>query len=224
MGWLEYLFPRFCLSCDSEGDFLCERCLKKIQLHGIFACPVCHKPTGFGVACVSCRPHSSLDALISLAVYEEKKPIGRLVHGLKYQYIEWLAGLFPVFFERFLLDHKLILSISDMVVPVPLHGRRFAERGFNQADLIALALGKVAHLPISSALSRIRYTRHQARLPKHERTDNVANAFVSTLSASGKRCILVDDVFTTGATMQECAKVLKSTGALEVIGVVLARG
>jgi len=115
----------------------------------------------------------------------------------------------------------------DMIIPVPLHKKRYAERGFNQATLLARELKKVIQVPVKTKrLARAKNTPHQARLNREGRLKNVENAFriLSPEKIQGKQILLVDDVYTTGATMQTCAEVLLEAGAKDVYGWTLARG
>jgi ComF family protein len=109
---------------------------------------------------------------------------------------------------------------------VPLHSARLREREFNQADVLARLLARRAGAPVLAALRRIRYTTTQTRLDREERMQNLRNAFRvrQTSRVSGSHLILVDDVFTTGSTVEECARVLKRAGAASVRVVTVARG
>ncbi|MCC7538536.1 MAG: ComF family protein, partial [Deltaproteobacteria bacterium] len=115
----------------------------------------------------------------------------------------------------------------DLVVPVPLHRTRLVERGFDQAVLIARPLARALARPlVARALSRIRATAPQSSLDARARAENVAGAFVPTSSGRralpGRRVLLVDDVRTTGATLDECARVARDAGAIEVLALALA--
>jgi ComF family protein len=118
-----------------------------------------------------------------------------------------------------------ILEASDLIMGVPLHPDRAAERGFNQADLLAGALGAGSSLPVSRDLVRTRFTRSQTNLSARERRHNVARAFAVRRGASLKNAavVLVDDVTTTGATIRECASTLLSSGVREVRSLTVAR-
>jgi ComF family protein len=114
----------------------------------------------------------------------------------------------------------------DLLVPVPLHRQRLRERGFNQSLLLARRIAQVHSLPVdATTLQRVRYTQPQTELSGPERRKNIRQAFAvaRTTSISGKRVLLIDDVFTTGATVQECAKTLLKAGAKRVDVLTLAR-
>ncbi len=123
-------------------------------------------------------------------------------------------------------DREFLFSEFDLLVPVPLHRQRLRDRGFNQSLLLARRIAKIHSLPVdTAALQRIRHTQPQTELSGPERRKNIRQAFAvsRTGSISGKRVLLIDDVFTTGATVQECAKTLLRAGAQQVDVLTLAR-
>ncbi len=141
-----------------------------------------------------------------------------LVHALKYRgYSRVVEKVMAPLMARSLNGEKY-----DGVVPVPLHRARLARRGFNQAELMARAVAGRIGAPISVKLRAVRRTRDQVELSAGERRENVAGAFEARGSLAG-RILLVDDVFTTGATLSECAGVLRRAGAGEVHALTLCR-
>jgi ComF family protein len=122
-------------------------------------------------------------------------------------------------------DDRLRGRQFDLIVPVPLHPARQRERGFNQASLLAELLARQSSIPLKPLLERIRYTNTQTALDRSERMENLHNAFRlrKNVDVRGLRVLLVDDVLTTGSTMNECARVLKRAGALSVYGATAAR-
>jgi ComF family protein len=150
--------------------------------------------------------------------------VRKAVHELKYRYARargpFLAALIYRAIERRPLR-------ADLLVPVPLSDARRRERGYNQAELIAIALADQTGLAVGAcALRRIRETRPQVGLTADQRRTNVAGAFACSEhdAVMGKFVLLVDDVATTGATLRACAEPLKAAGARRVLGVVVARG
>jgi len=114
---------------------------------------------------------------------------------------------------------------SDFLIPVPLHKSRYRERGFNQSEIVAEEISKIAGLPLlKNALIRKKNTKDQTNLSFQQREENVKGAFVVTQPEiiNGKRIVLVDDVITTGATLSECARTLKQAGAEKILGMTIA--
>jgi len=222
----DYIFPIFCLGCNREGFWLCEDCLQKIDISGVFCCPACHKDTTGGFCCEPCKKEFGLDAEVAITPYKEESLVGKLISVLKYQYAEEVKIVFAALIKRFILSHPEVFIATDFIIPVPLHKKRFAERGYNQAEIIARALAEELNLPMLSALERRRPTKQQAKLKREERLVNLKEDFCLTngVDLAGKRVVLVDDVYTTGSTMAECAEVLKKAGAIEVKGFSVARG
>ncbi len=223
----ESLFPVFCLECGKEGDWWCKDCLKKEKV-GIFCCPVCHKETANGKTCLECQAATFLDGMVAVFNYEDSSPVSQLVHHFKYSFavdiqLLWakvIAISFSSIFQSLVQDR--------LVVPVPLYSKRKRERGFNQSEIIARIIkenGQTCGVEYGEYLQRTKPTTQQVKLTKEERERNVYNAFsIIPTALHKKQIVLVDDVFTTGATMNECARVLKENGAQEVWGFALARG
>jgi len=219
----DILFPLFCLTCAAEGDVLCSECILHIEMKGIFGCPVCAMEGQNGNVCETCKGESFLDSQISLFEYEEHAPVALLLHALKYNYIEEATRVMQKFFHIFFEKQSSLFQNVDCLLPVPLHPRRFAERGFNQCEKIAQCVQKELGLPIQNNLKRVSFLRPQVGLSLEERKKNVHQAFSLQHSVLGKRIVLIDDVYTTGSTMQECARVLKENGADRVEGFTFAR-
>ncbi len=219
-----YVFPTFCLDCSQEGFWLCDDCYKKLDLSGRFFCPVCHAPTCDGCCCVDCKTNSYLDQEIAILKYSDQEIIGQVIHNLKYNYAEDLQVLLQNIIKDFIKFKPELFKSINQIIPVPLHPRRFAERGFNQAEIIAQILSQELFVPINKNLKRIKYTKQQAKLDKKEREENIEKAFIFSDDIVPRVVIVVDDVFTTGSTMQACAQVLKERGVEKIIGFTLARG
>ena len=207
-----------CALCGARGglELLCEGCaagLPELPEH----CPRCALPSPSGSLCGSCLaapPH--FDETTALWLYEF--PCDRLVQALKYR--AWL-GLASFFARRLA---PLAPRAVDLLVPMPLHPERLAQRGFNQALEIARSLAARTGVAIEPrAVHRARNTVPQTELPYDERAKNIRGAFASRLDLSGKTIAVVDDVMTTGATLNELAMVLKRSGAARVHNLVVAR-
>jgi ComF family protein len=222
----DYIFPIFCLGCDKEGVWLCEDCETKIDTGGVFCCPVCHKNTDYGFCCESCVKEFNLDAEVAITLYQEASLIGKIIEALKYQYAEEVKIVFASLIKKFIAKHPEFFKEIDAIIPVPLHKKRFAERGYNQAEIIAKILARELNLPVSHGLERYRPTRQQAKLRREERLVNLKDAFrlLVGVELAGKKVLLIDDVYTTGSTMSECAGALKKAGVAQVWGFSVARG
>ena len=209
-------FGQDCALCGAESGTgpLCGACtasLPELQEH----CPRCALPSPSGSLCGACLASPPyFDGTQALWLYEF--PCDRLVQALKYR--AWLA-LAPFFGGR--LASRPLPAI-DLVVPMPLHPDRLAQRGFNQAVEIARSLAKRVRLAPRCA-RRIKDTTAQTELPYEERARNVRGAFACDLDLTGQSIAVVDDVMTTGATLNELARVLKRAGAARIENLVVAR-
>lgn len=217
---LDIIFPKFCVYCKKEGDFLCLSCFKKIIKIQISQCPFCSKISPFGKLCPSCRRKNYLTGVVVAGYFEG--PLQKAIYAFKYEKISPLS-----FILSFLLKEKLEnFPRKDFVLTfVPLHFKRENERGFNQSQLLAENLSLIFKKPCLDLLKRQKQTRPQVELNRKKRQENIKNAFVfkgNPADIKGKIVLVVDDVFTTGATLNECAKILRENGAREVWGVVLA--
>lgn len=219
----DILFPLFCVGCEKEGEVLCEECVLHIKSKKISCCPVCAKETGGGVPCSSCHSFSFLDSELSVLEYKDHEPVARLIHELKYNSLEDVKFAIQKILFNFFSSNSFFETSFDSVIAIPLHKKRFAERGFNQSDCIAEAVSQHLHIPVDSSLHRVRFTRPQVGLSGEQRQKNIQGAFQGGESLRGKKVLIVDDVFTTGSTLQECAKALKASGVAEVHGFTLAR-
>ena len=152
--------------------------------------------------------------------------VREFIHRFKYDHERFLRQPLAAWLADALDDARLRGQPIDAIVPVPLHSTRLRERGFNQALLLAERLSARAAVPLLDGLVRTRYTTTQTRLDRQERMDNLRNAFRVRQSAAvqNRHLLLVDDVFTTGSTVDECARVLRLAGASSVRVATVARG
>lgn len=199
---LDLLFPIHCTGCNTEGAWLCDKCEKEIPEH-----PGMKPPK-----------KSYLDAVI-IKTYYAHKPIQKLIRLLKFSYIKNIATTLGK-----ILKTKTKNIQPDIITFVPLHRIRKNERGFNQAEEIAKHLSKKLDVPIQKTIKRTRNTRPQTETAKSIRKANLHKAFTLERETviKNKNVLIVDDVYTTGATLSECAKVLKQHGAKKVIGMCIA--
>lgn len=223
---LDFLLPRVCCGCHEPGAFLCTRCLQGIAMPTDFFCPRCLQPSHLGYPCVRCAGRSSLNRLLVAGAYRDVA-LRRAVETFKYHGVGSLATPLAACLERYLENVQNTAGDAlkfDAIVPVPLHRRRYLWRGYNQAQLLAQQLSRHYGWPLREGeLMRRRYTRPQVELPGARRANNMRSAFAVTAQFSGD-ILLVDDVVTTGSTLQECARELKLAGARSVTALALAHG
>lgn len=216
----ERLMPSSCLLCgeDSGGPLLCTNCNNDLPaLPADRLCPRCALPTTHGEHCGAClkeAPHYTR----ALTLWTYEFPVDRIIHALKYQHrlavADWLGEQLA---ER-------LTPAGQTLLPMPLHTERLRERGFNQAGEIARSISRRTGLPYQpELLHRQRPTRPQADLLPGERQRNVRGAFACSGDIAGRDIVLVDDVMTTGASANECARILRLHGAGEITLLVAAR-
>ncbi|MDD4607451.1 MAG: ComF family protein [Patescibacteria group bacterium] len=223
---LDFLFPIKCLGCGQEGVWLCKQCFDKIHLKTNLHCPVCKKRSEQAQPCVTCQSQSFLDRLYIAGSYEDEL-LHKVIHYLKYQYIKDLAQPLAQLLINFINQHQTNFEQDIILIPIPLHKKRYHQREFNQSELICRHLQtEFKWLIRTDILFRKLHTASQMKLKKHQREKNIQGAFESKFKPEleNKTLILVDDVATTGSTLQEAAKILKQTGFKNVWGLVLARG
>ena len=218
---LDLLFPRYCINCGREGDFICDRCRRLLSLILPPVCKKCGRPLSAGPECDRCiEEQIELDGVRAPFAFDGL--VRQAVHQLKYRNIRALAGTFAVFLKDCLDKHVIN---ADVLVPVPLHPRRLRERGYNQSALLARELGRLSGLPvIENSLVRLMHTPPQAQSSGvDERRRNIAGAFKCLDDRfQGKRVLLIDDVATSGSTLNTCAVELKACGVVSVWGLVIA--
>jgi ComF family protein len=219
---IDLFFPRRCVGCGKIGDLLCPGCSQKLPRLLPPFCQKCGKHESSGVLCPACWGQKiDIDGIRS--VFRFEGTVRRAVHDLKYRNLKSIA----VCLATLMADYLRINPIpGDALVPVPLHPRRLKERGYNQSSLLAEKLGRLIALPVlEGQLYRVKDSLPQARTATvEERRRNVEKGF----SCKGeelplKTVILVDDVCTSGATLESCASALKDAGVVSVWGFTLAR-
>ena len=219
---LDFLFPRICVGCGRIGDYICVTCAAHMPLlHGPI-CPHCGQPQASGILCPLCAGQlSSISSIRS--VFRFEGIVRAAIHELKYRNLRAIVPTLAAYLGAYALENG---TLADFVVPVPLHPQRQRRRGYNQAELLARELGYAQGTPAAvSSLKRTGGGASQVRTGSmSERRRNVADAFTCMdASFSGKRILLVDDVCTTGATLEACAVALRAAGASDVYGLTVAR-
>ncbi|MBU4347283.1 ComF family protein [Patescibacteria group bacterium] len=229
---LDILFPIECAGCGSEGEWLCHKCFGKIKFKQEQYCLHCKKENKFGRFCPDCRQLYSLDGVLIAGDYDNRL-IAKLIKNLKYNFVRDIAGDLGKFLILFLQNLNsesgfggAVLAGGNLIIPVPLHNKRRRWRGFNQAELIAREVSGYFKLELSvDKLIRIKYKKPQIKLSEAERKSNIIGCFGwRGENLNGRDVVLIDDIVTTGATLNECAKVLKQNGAGKVWGLAAAKG
>ncbi|MDH5696342.1 MAG: ComF family protein [Dehalococcoidia bacterium] len=219
---LDFLFPRWCVGCGRGGDFICQSCLQSLTRIIPPLCPKCGRPQSNAILCPNCVGwQSEIEGIRSPFRFEGA--MRQAIHQLKYSNLRALAVLLAQLLYNYLISNPVL---GEVLVPVPLHQKRLRERGYNQSSLLAQQLGKLINLPVvDDYLIRQRHAPPQARTSTvEERRSNVANAFsCRDHRLQDKQVMLIDDVSTSGATLDACAGALKEAGATSVWGLVLAR-
>ena len=219
---LDFLFPKWCVGCRQRGDFICPVCLNSIVRISAPVCPRCGRPQISDILCPGCVSWSAaIDGI--RAPFRFDGVIRQAVYELKYHNIRSLALPLARLINDYLMSNPLP---GEIMVPVPLHRKRLRERGYNQSGLLAMELGKLTNLPVvDDCLVRQKHTSAQAKTAAvAERHSNVEDAFIcSSSDVRGKTVLLIDDVATSGATLNAGATALKAAGASSVWGLALAR-
>ncbi|MFA5249257.1 MAG: phosphoribosyltransferase family protein [Candidatus Paceibacterota bacterium] len=222
----DILFPKTCVVCGREKSFLCEDCFSLIEGNPFQYC-LCSKPQRVidKGKCRSCRDQK-LSGLYSSALFDQKA-LKACLHNFKYNnYLKDLAYPLSYLIILHLEYLKKKLPADAILMPVPLCAKKERERGYNQSNELAKILSRAWGTELCSEnLIKIKNTPAQATLGKAQRKENLKNCFAVKRKEEieGKRIYLIDDVYTTGATMEECAKTLKEAGASQVWGITVAR-
>lgn len=220
----DLVFPIYCLICNQEGEYLCASCALKIEPLKIQYCISCHKPTPFGKTHPGCVTKNVLDGIVSALPYSNND-VSDLIKIFKYKFISSLGKNLSLQLIKTINEQGLNSYFEEFIlVPVPLHHRRFSWRGFNQSYILAQNLAEELNLSLGDKIiKRQKHTKPQTTLKGEERKINIQNAFMITAPVMGKKILIVDDVVTTGSTLNEIAKLLKKGEACEVWAITLAK-
>ncbi|MBU2567416.1 MAG: ComF family protein [Elusimicrobia bacterium] len=235
---MDFVFPTVCPGCGKfiadgdagEGKIVCGECFEKIKYVDGKICLKCGLPCPGdscpGDLCDSCeKPRTEIyyTYLRGACVYNEN--LSGYISSFKYRGKEYLSEFLGNILNGYLEKHPEMTKV-DAVVPVPLHWRKWLARGYNQSELLSARVAKRFNIKLDPGmLERKRWTRPQAKLTRQERFKNTDGAFEikSGRQTAGKNILLIDDVSTTGETINQCAMALKNKGAGNVYGLVVAR-
>lgn len=223
--WREYLldllFPTRCVSCGRIGEAICSSCLLSVRLVSPPLCPRCGRAQTSKIElCNPCRVRPlHLDQIRSVAFHEGA--LRQAIHSLKYDRRSDVATPLAALLVEYLMCHPIQV---DLITAVPLHLERERTRGYNQAEVLARGLAMRTGLPFVPSLERTRFTSDQIGLDTAARFENVRGAFLADSSTvCGKRVLIIDDVCTTGATLDQCAVALRAIGARTIFGLTVTR-
>ncbi|MFH1218706.1 MAG: phosphoribosyltransferase family protein, partial [Candidatus Peregrinibacteria bacterium] len=208
MGILDLFFPKKCVGCEVEGGDVCCECFKELKFLGSQQCPGCRGENLDGRFCEGCENGFLFDRLVVCVEYEHGGVFSKLMVRFKYKYSSVLSELFGGILRG------RVPSGYDVCVPVPIYRGKLRVRGFNQAKLLAEYCG----LGVVDCLCRLEDRGAQAKLGRSGRMENLKGVvgLRDGFELAGKRVLLVDDVATTGSTLNECSRVLKGAGVVEV--------
>lgn len=235
--FLDLFFPIHCLICQKDqkkpADYLCQICLAEVKLKIEPECAFCSARSIHGQTCPFCRcEQHALDFLWAAVDYQEPA-VKKTLWAFKYRFIPDLKLPLTKLMATYLRHKKLDKLLENyrrhlVLVPTPLHRRRLNWRSYNQSELLAEELAKEFNLHLENrVLTRSKHQTPQAEIKdKEKRTRNAQNIFFCQNSEKikDKTIILVDDICTTGSTLDEAARILKASGAEKVIGLVVAKG
>ncbi len=216
---LDAVFPPRCVSCRAFGRFVCTDCMAQMVRAGHPRCDFCWQPNKDSL-CAQCRQGPPAYTAVR-SVFAYGGPARDLIHALKYTGLSAAAPLMGEEMARLLLDWTPGVSA---IVPVPMAGTRRRRRGYNQSELLAREIGRRAEMPVLGRALVRRPGPSQVEQPDEAaRRANVNDAFVAGRQPAGGSVLLVDDVMTTGATLDACARALKNAGTDRVYGLTFAR-
>lgn len=234
-SFLNVLLPPLCAGCRKEsslptagGFFICDTCKDSIDIQNYFTCPACKRRDPQGRLDRKCRSEAGLTRFLGTPLSYENERVRKIIHAFKYQHARALAEPLAEIMVRFLMSSPDVHRGRTILTPIPMVNFKERERDFNQAAEIAKLVAAHYKLNLQERLLlKVKNTSNQADIKnKESRIRNLEGAFacVEPDAVRGKIVVLVDDVYTTGSTMRECARVLRKAGAREVWGMAVARG
>src|SRR3972149_2452937 len=226
MAISDFLFPKKCLGCGRAGRYVCGECIKKVETPFLI-CPQCGRKSVDGMVHAKCLKPQSLDGAISLWKYQGV--VRKAVLGLKYKFALEIAGELAAHTTNAIKNYTGFMPQEVVLVPIPLYWLRGNWRGFNQVEAVGKGIASSLGWKFASdLLIRKKSAKPQAELKGEQRKQNVRGIFAvnpkyQPLAISHQSFILFDDVWTTGSTLKEAAKVLKRAGINNLWALTLAR-
>ena len=223
---INLIFPKTCYVCQKEGEYLCNACFKKfIKVDPVNKCHICNKESRIGFVHYDYKELTYLDGVLNLTVYDGL--IKKLIYDIKYNYYFSITQSVGKIMADY-LKYYTFNSLNSVFTFVPTSKKKLKTRGFNQSYLLAKEVCKNKSLPLKEVLKKTHNTGAQAKLDKFDRAENLRGAFELVLEFEVKEgvqsIVIVDDVFTTGATLNECAKIIKAKfPQVSVFGFVIAK-
>lgn len=223
----DILFPPICLNCqkslENRNKLICEQCLSLIKINNTLFCPICRARLAENKKIC----HRDAPYLLAAAGNYDDPILQNLIHYFKYKSFQNITPILGEILIKYLnsLNPKFYI-LHSVIIPIPLHPGRERERGFNQAKLLAEIIASHFNLPLIVALKRIKNNEPQAKIKGlGKRAENISGCFKieNPEMVKNKNIILIDDVFTSGATINEAIKNLKENGAKKIIALVLAK-
>lgn len=225
MSILDLIFPKTCLGCGKLGGYICISCINKVRIPRP-ACPVCLNPAIRGMTHTVCKKPLSLDGLVCLWDYDGV--VRKAILALKYKFAVQIAGEISSYASKRLQKLRLLPSNNTVLIPIPLYWYKKNFRGFNQAEEVGKVIAKTLGWTfLRRVLTKVTSTTSQTELKRQQRLGNLKDTFAVSPGFSlseDSTVVLFDDVWTTGSTLKEAAKVLKQAGAKRVWGLALSRG
>lgn len=227
INFIDLILPPSCIACKREGFFICANCRKDIFVNTYFICPACQRRDVYGRLDKECRKKTGLTRFLGAPLLYDDERVRKIIHAFKYQRVKALAEPLAEILIEFLGCSNFTPRSKVLLVSIPMIPFKERERGFNQAAEIVKVLAKHYILEVNTKLlQKIKNTSNQADVKnKDDRIKNIKGAFAckNPEFARGKIIILVDDVYTSGATMRDCARALRAGGAREVWGITVAK-
>lgn len=232
-SFLELIYPEknTCFICDKYdeniGDaYICDQCEQKMRKITAPVCAKCSKPITYDKPSAVCRECASEEKYFqaSKSLFEYEGAAKKAIYDYKYYNKPYFYKMFGGMMVNYMKKENYL--DFNYIIPVPLHPSKLRQRGYNQAELLAVFISQALNIPYIDGLKRIKKTKKQSQQSKAERQKNLRGAFgvkMPPLKIIDKSVLLVDDIYTTGSTVNECSKVLLDCGADKVFAITIAR-